>query len=82
MIETLLSNWTFMRTLRLAIGAYFLITGIQEHEYLFSMIGGFFVIQAALNMGCEGGNCAAPTRQPRKFGTPNDVDNATYEEIK
>ncbi len=82
MLETLLSNWTFMRTLRLAIGAYFLIAGIQENEYLFSIMGGFFVIQAALNMGCVGGSCAAPARQPRQFRAPNDADKATYEEIK
>ncbi len=82
MIETLFNQWNFMRLLRLVIGAYIVVVGFQEKEVLFGMIGGVFVLQAVMNVGCFAGNCAVPTQQPQKFRSPASTDDVTYEEVK
>jgi branched-subunit amino acid transport protein len=57
MKETILSGWNFMRWLRLIMGIYIIITSITGKNYVFAMIGGFFVFQAITNSGCAA--CAA-----------------------
>lgn len=46
-----------MLWIRLGFGTLFVVLSITQHEWALGAIGGVFVLQALLNMGCSGGNC-------------------------
>lgn len=50
-------SWSFMRMLRIVIGAAILYQGINDSEWLLAGVGGIFLLQGVLNAGC--GACAA-----------------------
>jgi uncharacterized membrane protein len=77
MRETILTNWNFMRWLRLFMGAYIVITSITGKNYVFALIGGLFVFQAITNIGCAA--CAAV---PSSKAEKKDTENIEFEEIK
>ena len=63
-MKNILNNWHWMRIIRLGIGAYGLIDGIQRSEILMIVLGSFFIIQAIFNWGCSScasGNCKVNT---------------------
>ena len=67
-----------MRILRLVLGVYIIIEGIQTNEWLFIALGGLFTAMSLLNIGCCGvSGCS--TAVPKSNGKMEDV---TYEEIK
>ena len=68
-MKKILNNWHWMRILRLGIGAYGLIDGIQRTEILMIVLGALFVIQAIFNWGCSNctaGNCQVDTNKLNK----------------
>lgn len=77
--ENLLTNWHFMRWLRLGLGLFVGIQAIQLHDALAGMVSAFFLFQVVTNTGCCGaGGCAVTsTSQKEKLAEPVD-----YEEIK
>ncbi len=77
--ETLLSNWNFMRILRLGLGIYIAVQAVETHSLLSGVIAGFFLFQAITNTGCCGSDgCAVPIKK-NNSDTTEEVD---FEEIK
>ncbi|MCU0356917.1 MAG: hypothetical protein MUE95_05005 [Cyclobacteriaceae bacterium] len=75
----LLTNWNFMRWLRLILGIYVSVQAIQHRDALAGLIAVFFLYQAFTNTGCFGAaSCAVPSK-PAQGKQPEDI---TYEEVK
>ncbi len=75
-----LSNWHFMRWLRLAIGLFLSWQMVQNRDVFTGLIAGVFLFQAITNTGCCGASgCATP-----KSSTPPTSENkeVVYDEIK
>jgi hypothetical protein len=77
MKELLTTNWSFIRALRLALGIAFMISAYMQMDIIPAFIGGLFVYQSILNVGCLGGNCAVPTTKPTR-----KTEDVEFEEIK
>ena len=59
-----LSNWNFMRLLRLALGVIILIQGINSNDWMFIIAGALFSLMPVLNIGCCGaGSCSIPSNR-------------------
>ncbi|WP_041343382.1 hypothetical protein [Runella slithyformis] len=79
-MNTLLSNWNFMRMLRMGMGLWFMYSAVAEHQPLLGLMGGLFAVQAAMNLGCCGSaGCAAPNTRPN---TSKISEETQYEEVK
>ena len=77
--QTLLSNWHFMRWLRLGLGLFVGYQSIIAHDPLAGFISAFLLFQAVSNTGCGGvGGCAVPV-SPKKNSAIEDVE---FEEVK
>lgn len=77
--QTLLSNWHFMRWLRLGLGSFVGYQSIMAHDPLAGFIAAFLLFQAVSNTGCGGvGGCAVPS-SAKKNSTVEDVE---FEEVK
>lgn len=77
MRETIMKDWTFMRWLRLIMGAFIVFNSFSDKNYLFAIIGALFIFQAFTNTGC-----AACANVPKKNITQTDTENIEFEEIK
>lgn len=76
--DVVLSNWHFMRWLRLVLGVFVLWQVIQRPDIFTGLIAVFLLFQAVTNTGCCGaGGCAVPSKGKKPAGT--EVD---YEEVK
>jgi hypothetical protein len=79
--NTLLTNWNFMRILRLGLSVIILVQAVQMSDPLFGLFGAFFLIQALTNTGCcAAGNCT--TDIPASKGNSTAIENVEFEEIK
>lgn len=77
--QTLLSNWHFMRWLRLGLGMFVAYQAVVAHDALAGFIAAFLLFQAVSNTGCGGvGGCAVPT--PSKKSSA--VEDVEFEEVK
>ena len=77
--NTLFTNWHFARLLRLAIGVWMLIWGIQHHDWAIGLLSSLMVFMAATNTGCcSAGGCSVPFNNKKK----NVAEETDYEEIK
>lgn len=79
MKSLLITNWTFIRALRLIIGIAFLISAYMQMEIIPAFIGGIFMYQSILNVGCAGGTCYAPQV---KQNTTSSIEDVEFEEVK
>ncbi len=63
----LLNDWSFLRVLRVVIGAIIMIDGIVNATALTMIIGGIFLYQGIFNLSCggacAGGNCQIPEKK-------------------
>lgn len=67
-----------MRVLRLALGIFIIVQGVQAKEWLFVALGGLFSLMPLLNIGCCGvSGCNTPVSKSDK-----KAEDITYEEIK
>ncbi len=67
-----------MRVLRLALGVFIIVQGIQAQQWLFVGLGGLFSLMPLLNIGCCGtSGCNTPVRRTNK-----KTEDITYEEIR
>ena len=79
MMEAILSNWNLMRSLRLAVGVWGVYVSITDAQPLFGILGGMFILQSLLNVGCCGSNgCKIP--QNKNQPTTNIIETE-YEEV-
>lgn len=77
MKETVFSNWTGVRFLRLGLGIAILVQGFLAKDAVLSLLGLLFSGMAVFNLGCCGaGNCS--TGSIDKMKSSNDI---TYEEL-
>jgi len=66
-MNNMLRNWDFSRIIRLIAGIGISIYAINSKEYSFLFLGGFFLLQAVLNMSCCGaGGCSSNTDNGQK----------------
>ena len=77
MKQTILSNWTLMRFLRLGMGIAILVQAILAKDFGFAIAGIIFTALPVFNIGCCGtAGCAVP---PKK--EPGTSKKITYEEV-
>lgn len=70
-------NWNFPRILRLVLGVFILVQGIESQEWLLAALGGFIALMPVFNIGTCGTTCNTSVRSKNQ-----DLDDTTYEEIK
>ena len=74
-----LKNWDFMRVLRLAMGIYLIVQGIQVQEWLFVAFGGVFALMPLLNIGgCGASTCNNPSVPKRN----KKIEPVSYQEVR
>lgn len=77
MKQTIFTNWTFMRFLRLGLGLAVLVQAVIAKDVLFALLGLGFTAMPVFNIGCCGsGGCYVPPEKEGK-GTKDIV----YEEV-
>jgi hypothetical protein len=77
MKQAILSNWTLMRFLRLAMGIAILVQSVIAKDMLFAFAGIVFTAMPVFNVGCCGtAGCAAPPK--KNLDTTKDI---SYEEV-
>ena len=79
MFQSLLSNWNFMRVLRLVLSVIIIAQAVSVNDTAMSIAGVLLLGLTLANIGCCGANgCAAPT-----YKKPEDKKEETisYEEI-
>ncbi len=77
MKQTIFTNWTFMRFLRLGLGLAILIQAVIAKDVLFALFGLGFIAMPVFNVGCCGsGGCNVPP--DKKINSTKDI---TYEEV-
>ncbi len=73
-----LRNWNVMRILRLALGIFIVVQGIQAGEWLLVVLGGMFSLMPLLNIGCCGvSGCSTPIPRSDK-----KITDTIYEEVR
>ncbi|HRD57337.1 MAG TPA: hypothetical protein PK504_04775 [Ferruginibacter sp.] len=78
-MKNYLRNWNFMRFLRLAMGVFIIVQGVQTQQWLFIILGALFTLMPLLNVGCcAASGCNAPIRSGNKT-MPEEIN---YEEVK
>ena len=75
-----LTNWYFMRWLRLVLGGFIAVQSIQNHDLVPGLIGAFFLYQAITNTGCCGLKGCAVT--PALNTEEIKIKDIEFEEIK
>ncbi|MFZ4056896.1 MAG: hypothetical protein ACOYKE_02105 [Ferruginibacter sp.] len=79
MFKSITQHWNFMRALRLAMGIFIVVQGIEVKDTLFAIAGGVFALMALFNMGCcATGNCSVPAN---KIKSTEKVPQTIYEEV-
>ncbi len=78
-MKNYLSNWNFMRIVRLALGIMIIVQGVQVQEWLFIVLGGLFSLMPVLNIGCCGASRCS-TQIPKN--NKNVTEEIAYEEVK
>jgi hypothetical protein len=79
-LDGVLSNWHFMRWLRLAIGLFFSWQMVQRPDIFTGLVAGVFLFQAITNTGCCGASVCAPPETGTKTAT-KEKEEIEYEEI-
>lgn len=74
-----LRNWNFMRLLRLALGIFIIVQGIQTRMWLFVFVGAIYAMMPLLNVGCCGTSGCAPRSYKNNKSTNEEIH---YEEVK
>ena len=80
--QRLLTNWHLMRIMRMAIGLWLLVFGIQAHDWASGLFSLFFIYQGVTDTGCCGAQgCYTPKRRSNNI-VPQIPEDTEYEEIK
>ena len=83
MKSILLTDWNFMRVLRLLGGFSVVVLGILMHDTISSAFGFFFVYQGFFNVSyCGVGSCSNSSIETSKMKQLNESEEILYEEIK
>lgn len=67
-----------MRVVRLALGIFIMVQGIQTSNWMFIILGGLFTTMPLLNIGCCGTQgCNTPVSKSTK-----KIEDIQYEEVR
>ena len=78
MKQIILTNWTFLRVLRLLLGLAVIVQAVVLNDVLLGAAGLLFSGMAVFNVGCCGtAGCATPTKR----SSSKSVNETTYEEV-
>ena len=79
MKQSILSNWSLFRFLRLGIGIAILVQAVMARDVLFGIAGLLFAGMAVFNIGCCGmGGCNTPNITTKNTQVTKDIP---YEEV-
>jgi hypothetical protein len=76
------SPWSFMRILRLILGAVFLFGGLIHRDNLAVFAGAFFLFQGVFSLGCGGAQSCAQTNKTHNNQTATEPLEIDFEEVK
>ena len=77
MKQTIFTNWTFIRFLRLALGIAVLVQAVIAKDILFAFLGLIFTAMPVFNIGCCGTQgCYVPPNKDQ-----DKAKDVTYEEV-
>lgn len=76
--QTLLTDWNFMRFVRLGLGVYIGIQAYQTQSIISALLAAFLLYQVITNTGCCGTNGYAIPTKKNNTDTTEDVE---FEEI-
>lgn len=76
-MKSFIRKWDIMRVLRLALGIFIIVQGIQMKEWLFVTLGAMFTLMPLLNIGCCATGCNTTTRR-----NSNETEDIVYEEVR
>lgn len=65
-MRAILTNWNFLRILRLVLGGVILVQGIMAKDFVSILFGVFFAGTAVVNVGCCGSGCSVNYRSQTK----------------
>nr|WP_293839895.1 hypothetical protein [uncultured Arsenicibacter sp.] len=75
-----LKNRDVMRIIRLVAGGLVMWSAVVDQQPMPGILGGLFLMQAILNVGCAAGGCGVPA--PRRSVKPDEAhQDIPYEEI-
>jgi hypothetical protein len=78
MIQSIWSNWNFMRFVRLVLGIAIIVQAVIARDWMMGILGTLFTSMPVFNIGCCGvGGCTTPAV---KINTESTKD-ITYEEV-
>jgi hypothetical protein len=77
--ETLLSDWNFMRILRLGLGIYISVQAVETQSMISMIFAVFLLFQAITNTGCCGSNgCSVSIKK----NNSDKTEKIEYDEVK
>lgn len=76
-MSNLFSNWNFMRVVRLALGVFIIVQGIQTLNWMFIILGSLFTIMPLMNIGC----CSTQGCSASVSKTNKKIEDIHYEEV-
>jgi hypothetical protein len=77
MKQAKMSNWNFMRLLRLGLGIAIIVQSAMAGNWTMGIIGLLFTAMPVFNIGCCGtGGCSTPIKK-----TSETTKEITYEEV-
>ena len=77
MKQTILTNWTFVRILRLLLGLGIIVQAVIVKDAFLGAAGLLFSSMSVFNVGCYGiGGCATTPKKSSKT-----IHDTTYEEV-
>jgi hypothetical protein len=78
MKQTILSNWNFMRFLRLGLGIFIMVQSAMAKDLTMGILGLLFTIMPVFNIGCCGVGGCSTVSPKRSAETTKDI---TFEEV-
>lgn len=77
MLQNILTNWNFMRFLRLGLGIAIIVQAVMAKDWTMGILGALFISMPVFNIGCCGtAGCATPVKKSNET-----VKDITYEEV-
>lgn len=81
MVKAYLKTWDFMRLVRLVLGIFIVVNGVQTGEWQVIALGALFTLMPLLNVGC----CSTDSycnNSPVVASKNNQPEDVKYEEVK
>lgn len=64
MLQKIISNWTFIRFIRLILGIFIIVQSVEIQNYWMVLPGILFSGMALFNIGCSG-SCSIPIKNEK-----------------